>query len=292
MLETIGTFKQSIKHRNNKVYKAIYSVTGGSVIVKESNIWDVTKEYKQLDLAFKFFDGKITIPRAICIDKIHKRLVMTYIENKGTLERFHELNYDYSLLYKVVDVLVEIHSLKDQEELSGLQCILPFSKLKYELYHWKKNIKDEFEAEYEEKLEKAIEFILSHTSSEDDVPSHGDFGLDNVLITTSNIAIIDWISFGYSVRQLDLGVLLFYLDENISISLTKYYIAKLSSRNKINNDMDPVILAKVSKTLAGFFIINRFDPICRNNENKSNELCKTKQQKITRFRNIINEYYS
>lgn len=238
-----------------EVYKA--TLSGKEVLVKEKGDFkELEKEYTRTDMVWSLLNGGMRIPKPVCGESTHKRLLLEYFNVNETLDDILFSNCHarepldlMKILDMVCDELVKLHLTKIPNNTDSLNTNRRFEKIEKILDMELETIKTEFE-DREDDPEKAEKYVISNISKEDNVLSHGDFKPNNVLISKTDIpAIIDWVEFGIAIRQLDLGSILFFLDEPYKGHFLNRYLNKtITNKDKKSLEKKLILPSLISSS--------------------------------------------
>lgn len=278
----IDKFKRSECYR--KKPREVYKAQCGNeiLLIKHSpdDVNELYEEYKNTKYALKILKDKVHLPKPLYFNRNKCKLALEYIENRCTLEN-NEFNLD--LYYRAIDSLTFIHNSKEGF-FKRLQDKRTFSNLiKDQIDRYTESVEIEFSVDLRQKLQKAVRFLKNNISEEDNVIAHGDFKPNNLLILkeSSDIYVIDWRDFGYSIRQYDLGNLLFNLDDNTTYKLTQYYLQKIGLKTEVNT------FAKTSRIIAGLILAEASKNLCEKYDNELDQWCKMKNSIFQQFNHFL-----
>lgn len=156
-------------------------------------------------------------------------IIMEYIQNADQFQRTKS-HYERAIQY-----LEKLHNLTSStnrcRKIPNLYCgdalRERLQKERENLYKVGDKLGNNFK-KYSCVFEKILEILLPGVNTLECVVGHGDFKPDNILILQDRIVPIDWIDFGLTVREYELGAL-FFGEQNLDLmmELTEEYLKSM-----------------------------------------------------------------
>lgn len=180
-----------------------------------------------------------------------------YYNNRCLIMKFipHEREFrrepgDYRL---AIQYLARLHSISPEKvSCVGLPSHYCGSSLMQRLEDERSYLskaKDKLPTELYERISATFQAVIeeaAETFSSRCVVGHGDFRPDNLIVSNGKVVPVDWVDFGYTIREYELGAL-FFGDKNLSLvkQLIEEYLA-LTYMTRRTGDEEKILRASLS----------------------------------------------